>query len=191
MYHNISTLYFAYRPVAGHMPSCSRAGTDIWEAADFRHENFDGETTEYTFRFACFECGSVAFFRFGTGPDTIEGTSAVNIGFGSAPERVLGVWLHPGPRFWHADDRGPAAFYVTLGKDRPRVPADVVGVVGWHLGKRGGVRWSAGLGCTSHGGVETISEQDFGSRRAAVAWITAQPGQPAVAAGREVPGGAR
>jgi hypothetical protein len=173
--HNISTLYFDYRPVAGHMPTCSRTGTDVWEATDFRRENFDGETTEYTFRFACFECGVVKFFRFGAGPDGTEGTFASQVGFGSAPERVRGLWLHPGPRFWHDDGRGPTAFYVTLGKDRPRVPADVLGAVGWHLGKRGGVRWSAGLGCTSYGRVQISSEQEFGSRRAAVTWIAEQP----------------
>ena len=173
--HNISTLYFDYRPVAGHMPTCSRAGTDVWEATDFRRANFDGETTEYTFRFACFECGVVTFFRFGSEPDGTEGTLAIRVGFGSAPERVRGLWLHPGPRFWHDDDRGPTAFYVTRAKDRPRVTADVAGVVGWHFGRRGGVRWSAGLGCTDYGSIRTDSGQDFGSRRAAVSWIAAQP----------------
>ena len=29
---HISTLNFRSRPVAGHMPECSRAGTDVWEA---------------------------------------------------------------------------------------------------------------------------------------------------------------
>jgi hypothetical protein len=173
--HHISTLYFDYRPVAGHTPTCSRFGTDVWDATDHRRKNFDGETTEYTFRFASFECGSVTFIRFGSEPETFEGTSASNVGFGSAPERVLGLWLHPGPRFWFDDKRGPTAFYVTRTKDRPRVPADVLGAVGWQLGSRGGVRWSAGLGCTSYGGVQTASEQRFTSRRAAVAWIAEQP----------------
>jgi hypothetical protein len=188
---HISTLYFGYRPVAGHMPTCSRAGADVWEATEFRRENFSGETAEYTFRFACFECGVIKFVKFGGEPDRTEGTSARNVGFGSAPERVSGLWLHPGPRFWHDDERGPTAFYVTRSKERPRVPADVAGVVGWHLGKRGGVRWSAGAGCTSYGSVQTSSGQDFSSRRAAVAWVAAQPGQPADEAGRQSVKGTR
>jgi hypothetical protein len=173
--HNISSLYFGYRPVAGHAPGCSREGTNQWEAMCFTRERFGSdEPWETTLRFFCSECGHVVLAT-SVGEPTMEYTHVSRIGYGAKPERVAGLWLHPGPVFRYYDDRGPTAFYVTRGKDRPRVPADVLGVVGWHLGKRGGVRWSAGLGCTDYGSVRTDSGQDFGSRRAAVAWIAAQP----------------
>jgi hypothetical protein len=171
---HISALYFGYRPVAGHLPECSRAGTDVWEATRFTWDGLDGETRETTFRFACLECGVVAFQSFDGAVSGLEHTHATEIGYGTRPERVAGLWLHPGPRIWHGDERGPTAYYVTRGKDRPRQPADVAGMTGWHLGRRGGLRWSAGLGATDYGTVQTSAGQDFASRRAAVAWIAAQ-----------------
>jgi hypothetical protein len=171
---SIRTLYFGFRPVAGHMPECSRAGTDTWEATGFTHSGPDGEIRETTLRFACHECGVVAFESLDGPMPSLEFTHATEIGYGSRPERVAGLWLHPGPRVWHGDGRGPCAFYVTQGKDRPREPGDVAGLAGWHLGKRGGVRWSAGLGLTDHGTVKTAAGQEFTSRRAAVTWIAAQ-----------------
>lgn len=170
---HIGTLYFGYRPVAGHGHGCSREGTDQWEATRHIKEEFGSRPQETTFRFFCGECGAVAFQGF-DGEPSEEYTHASQIGYGSKPEHVAGLWLHPGPPIWYRDDRGPTAFYVTQSKDRPREPADVAGLVGWHLGKRNGVRWSAGLGCTDYGSVRTGAEQDFGSRRAAVIWIEAQ-----------------
>jgi hypothetical protein len=169
---DIASLYFRYKSAAGHMPKCALAGTDTWETTRFTWSSFDGSKTQTTLRLACGECGAVTFLRFDE-EESFEATHASQVGFGTRPERVAGLWLHPGPLIWRHDDRGPTSFYVTRTKDRPRDPADVAGVVGWHLGKRGGVRWSAGTGCTAYGSIEVGAGQDFASRRAAVAWIAA------------------
>jgi hypothetical protein len=174
---NISSLYFRFRPVAGHLPDCRHHGTDAWEVTRHVWDGLDGETRETTIRLACHDCGVVHFEHAGAAM-SMETTHASEIGYGSRPERVAGLWLHPGPRIWDGDERGPTAFYVTRTKDRPRVPGDVLGVVGWHLGPRHGVRWGAGLGATGHGTVLVSADQDWPSRRAAVAWIAAQ--SPAV-----------
>lgn len=105
-----------------------------------------------------------------------ETTHASEVGYGSKPERVAGVWLWPGPRIWHGDGRGPVAYFITATKDRPRCPEDVVGRVAWSLGPRGGIRWSAGLGCTGHGTVLESAGQTWPSRRAAVAWVAERTG---------------
>ena len=171
----ISDLYFGYRPVAGHEEGCSRRGTDVWETTRFTWDGLDGEPRRTIIRCACRLCGVVAF-ETTEGGTSFECTHASQVGYASRPERVLGAWLHPGPRIWHYDDRGPVAFYVTASKEPPASPDDVLGVVGWHLGSRGGVKWRAGSGCTGHGTVLTAAGKDFASRRAAVAWVVANPG---------------
>jgi hypothetical protein len=176
--YGISGLYFGFGPVAGHLPDCPRAGTDVWEVTRHQDRNFDGEVRRTTFRLACHDCG-VVHFQDLDGPDlSFETTHGTEAGYGSKPEKVLGLWLWPGPRIWHGDSRGPMAYYVTRGKARPRAASDVAGVVGWRTGPRGGVKWAAGLAPTKHGTVQTPSGQDFGSRRAAVAWIAAQLAEP-------------
>jgi len=176
----IDALYFDYKPVAGHAEDCSRRGTDVWEVT--RHTEYvpswSDRHPEVTLRLACFECGVVHFERHTDGePSGTETTHADEVGYAGKPERVAGVWLHPGPRIWHGDERGPSRFYVTTTKDRPRQPGDVLGIVGWSLGRRGGTRWSAGAGCTGHGTVEVSSgDQTWPSRRAAVAWVVEHAG---------------
>jgi len=170
---SIDALYFDYQPVAGHLEGCRFHGTDLWEVT--RHTEYvpswSDRSPEVTLRLACSECGVVHFQMLNT-EGSSETTHANEVGYGNKPERVLGMWLHPGPRIWHGDERGPARFYVTASKDRPRQPGDVLGMVGWSLGRRGGVRWSAGVGCTGHGTVEVSSgDQTWPSRRGAVAWI--------------------
>jgi hypothetical protein len=171
---HIASVYFRFGPVAGHLPDCPRAGTGIWEVTRHARDGLNGETRETTIRVACFDCGVVRFETFNGAPMSTETTHASETGYGSRPEKVAGLWLHPGPRIWHGDDRGPTAYYVTRTKDRPRVPADAIGIVGWHLGKRHGVRWGAGLQPTDYGTVARAADQDWPSRRAAVAWIAAQ-----------------
>jgi hypothetical protein len=173
---SISALYFNYQPVAGHSQSCSRRDTDLWEVTRHTWTGFDGEIRQTTLRLACRECGQVYFERLdkpGEEQVSFRHANASQVGYGSRPEKVLGLWLHPGPRIWDGDERGPTAYYVTASAAVPRRPEDVIGVVGWHLGSRGAVRWSAGLGCTAHGTVETSAGQDWKTRHAAVKWITA------------------
>jgi hypothetical protein len=170
---DIDALYFDYKPAAGHLPDCRLAGMDLWEVTRFTWVNsWDEATSETTIRLACHECG-VVHFETSDSPCSAETTHASEVGYASRPEKVLGVWLHPGPRIWHRDERGPTSYLVTASNEPPRHPEDVLGKIGWHLGSRGGVKWGAGQGCTEHGAVLTTAEQYFTSRRAAVAWVVA------------------
>jgi hypothetical protein len=167
---NISSLYFRFRPVAGHEPGCPREGTDTWEVTWYVR---DFPRDETTIRLACADCGTVAFFA-ADGSLSTEHTHASQIGWGSRPDKVAGLWLHAGPPVWYRDDRGPTAYYVTTTPARPSEPGQAAGIVGWHTGPRGGIRWGAGLDPTDHGTVAVAAGRDFSSRRAAVAWIAAQ-----------------
>jgi hypothetical protein len=168
---DISLQYFGFRPALRHLGGCARTGSEACDATVHTWESADGRSVETTFRLACPDCGAMTFFGFDSEAST-EFTSSADIGFGSKPERVAGLWLHPGPRLLRGDEHGPAAFYVTRGKDRPRDPADVLGAVAWHFGPRLGVKWSAGLGLTERGNAQTRADRDFGSKRAAVNWVT-------------------
>lgn len=168
----IDALYFEYWSVAEHLEGCSRRGTDVWEVTRYRWElRYSVDKTEVTLRMACHECG-VAHFERADADLSVETSSASEIGYASKPEKVAGVWLWPGPRIWYGDERGPACYLITATRERPRKPADVLGKVAWSLGSRGGVRWSAGLGCTEHHTVAVAAGQHWPSRRAAVAWVT-------------------
>jgi len=181
----IDGLYFDYGPAAAHTAGCPRAGTDVWEVTRHQYASYSGDRTEVTIRLACHDCGAVHFERSGHELAT-ENTHASQIGYASKPDRVAGLWLWPGPRIWPGDDRGPASYLITAAKDRPRRPEHVLGRVAWSLGRRGGIRWSAGLGCGPGGGVLTASGQTWTSRRAAVAWV-AQHAEPPAPAGAAVP----
>ena len=173
---NIDALYFGYRPVAGHLEGCRFHGSDLWEVTRHTWESFRGETSEVMIRLACHDCGVVYFDGPHDGLGSFDTPHASQVGYASRPEKVLGVWLHPGPRIWHDDDRGPQAYLITTSKAPPRRPEDVLGKVGWTLGPRHGVRWGAGLGCTGHGTVQRGAEQTWTSRRTAVAWVVANAG---------------
>jgi hypothetical protein len=172
---SIDVLYFGYRPVADHLEGCRFHGTDMWEVTRHTWDSFRRDRDEVTIRYACHECGVITF-ESTDGPMSFECTHADQVGYASKPEKVLGVWLHPGPRIWHSDDRGPQAYLITVSKEPPGRPEDVLGKVGWNLGPRRGLRWSAGLGCTGHGSVLRGAEQTWASRRAAVAWVVANAG---------------
>jgi hypothetical protein len=177
---SIDALYFDYKPVAGHMEGCRFRGTDTWEVTRHVWLSFDGERCEVVIRMACHECGVVHFDGPHDGLGSCETTHASEIGYASKPERVHGLWLHPGPRIWRGDGRGPLVYFVTASKTPPSKPEDVIGKVGWSLGPRGGVRWSAGIGATGHATVLRASEQTWASRRAAVAWVVANTQDGAV-----------
>lgn len=168
---SIRHLYFEFRPVAGHMAACSRAGTDVWEVTRYRWLSLHDEVRETVIRYACHECGVVAFESAG-GDMSFEGTSCANVGYASKPVKVARVWLWPGPPIYHGDKNGPTAYYITTVRTRPRDPGDVAGVVGWYLhGPRRAVRWSAGVGLGPHGGVMTDSGVPHKSRLAAATWV--------------------
>ena len=170
----ISIHYFGFRPVAGHAEDCPHRGTDMWEVTRYRETRFDGEVRETVFRFACHDCGVIHLETVDGEPGTTETTSGSEAGYAAKPERVAGLWLWAGPRMFYRDEHGPTAFYVTDTKTRPRSPADTVGVVSWGLGPRLGIKWHAGMGVSDHSTVAVRAEQEFTSRRAAVAWIAGE-----------------
>jgi hypothetical protein len=170
--HGIDSLYFDYRPAAGHLESCLRRGTDAWEVTRHVSRSYgDDDKSEVTIRLACHDCGVVHFESARSENLSTEIAHGSEIGYGSRPERVAGLWLWPGPRIWHGDGRGPTVYLITATKDRPTRPEDVLGKVGWCLGRRGGIHWSAGVGCGRYGSVLEAAEQTWPSRRAAVAWV--------------------
>lgn len=168
--NTIASLYFEYEPMPWHEPGCSRAGSDQWQVTRYTYYGILVEHEETTLRFMCGQCGAAVLLSLKGIPEP-EFSDIATLGFGSKPERVSGLWLHPGPRLWPGEEHGPSSFYVTRTKDRPRDPEDVAGVVGWELGPRGGVRWRAGLGANEYGGAKTVADGPFSSRRAAVTWI--------------------
>jgi hypothetical protein len=172
--HGITSLYFGFGPAAGHGAGCSKQGSDDWEVTRHLDKRYDGQVRRTTLRYACHQCGVVVFEVFDGPAASFVTSRASETGYGSRPERVAGLWLWPGPAIWPGDERGPASYYVTRGKDRPREPGHVAAVIGGHLGPRGGVRWAAGLEPTGHGTVTSRSEQDFASRRAAAVWVARQ-----------------
>jgi hypothetical protein len=171
----IGTHYFGFTAVAGHAEDCPHHGTDMWEVTRYRDTRFDGEARETVFRFACHDCGAIHLETVDGEPGTTETTSGSEAGYAAKPERVAGLWLWAGPLMFYDDhERGPTAFYVTETKTRPRHPGETAGVVSWGLGPRYGIKWHAGLGVSDHSTVAVRAEQDFTSRRAAVAWIARQ-----------------
>lgn len=174
MIQHISTQYFGYQSAAGHLGTCSRHGTDVWEVTRWRDVSFDEEIRQTVIRLVCSECG-VIHLETATGDVSTSTTHAGELGFGSRPQREAGLWLWAGPLIWHGDDRGPTVFFLTADKVRPRSADDVLGAVGWSVGPRGGVRWFAGTGYTGYG-VKTGYSGHFTTRRAAVKWAAAELG---------------
>lgn len=171
---HIAAQYFDYMPAAGHLEGCSRLGSDVWEVTRWRDRTFDDETRQTVIRLVCSECGVIHLEEMPGEPSTST-TSAAELGFGSRPVREAGLWLWAGPVIWHGDDRGPTTFFVTADKVRPRSADDVLGVVGWGLGQRGGVKWFSGTGYTGYG-VKEAAPDKFSTRRAAAKWIAAELG---------------
>lgn len=163
-------LYFGFRPVAAHKPDCPRRGTALVEATKQVEFDLDGEVEQETYRFACSECGETLFVFSDHDLDS-ERTNAGQIGFGAKPERVGGLWLHPGPRLLRDDEKGPWEYLVTREPTRPQTTDEVVGKLRAVPGPRGGTRWSAGVGYDERGFVSTNADEFFRSKRAAVDWI--------------------
>lgn len=138
MHFSISDQYFGFqalgRPQPGLPPAPHEHGeTTVYRTACGALPCSDGEPKrdgyQIVVRMVCRECTNVS-----------------KIGYGSKPARAAGLWLHPGPPFVNRDDHGPEAHYVTGSKDSPSTREDVIGLVGWKIGKRGGKVWWAGYG---------------------------------------------
>lgn len=189
MGRHIASLYFDYKPFGWHQPGCAAAASSQWEVTEYTWAPSYSKTTETTIRLACHECGAVVLLTWKqddeAGQATVkqEHTHARHVGYGSKPQQCAGLWLHAGPSMWRGEENGPTSYYLTRTKERPATHADVVGVVGWQMGKRGGIRWVAGIGCTEHGNVERNNgDGDFASRPAAVKWVMAELAAAAAAA---------
>ena len=180
MGRHIASLYLDYRPFGRHQPGCAAAASSQWEVTEYRWEPSYTQTSEITVRLACHACGAVVLLAWKEDDEaekpTVqqEHTHADHIGYGSKPAHVAGLWLHAGPSLWPGEKNGPSAYYLTKTKERPRTRADVVGIVAWKMGKRGGTKWVAGVGCDEFGSAERVADDEFASRPAAVKWVAAQ-----------------
>lgn len=181
MSEHISQLYFDYQALNGHRDGCTR-GPDTWEVARrIEHNPFpkgsEDEIRRTSLRLYCPECGAVQFFRT-PGHLEREFASSAELGFGSEPERVSGLWLWAGPELLPGAGWGPDAYYVTTHKFRPRRASQVAGVIGQGRASaraNAAVRWFAGLGCNDYGGCMQAGPEDgFKTRGGAAKWIAAQ-----------------
>lgn len=183
MHLSIGDHYFAFQPPVEHEQDCSLHGTGMWEVTRLKRDHSvlapDGSRDETITRLVCRQCG-VVHIETAHGSTSFEFTSVDRIGYGAKPKRSCGLWLHPGPYFElsFTDDRGPEMYYVTGGDEPPFSPDVVIGVVGWKLGQRGGLRWYAGYGLSEgkYGFHVTrnADPDDFKSQRAAVQWVVDQ-----------------
>lgn len=178
MGRHISSLYFDYRPAGWHLAGCAAAVSNRWEVTEYTWQPSYIPKSEHTIRLFCPECGAAMFFSWQENDEadkpTVEReqTRAEHIGYGSKPERVAGLFLHAGPPLLCG--QGPDAYYLTRTKDRPRARGDVAGMVGQKRGRRGGIRWVAGIGCGELGGIERAADGDFASKAAAVKWVAGE-----------------
>lgn len=179
---SINDHYFGFQPPVEHEQGCPLLGTGMWEVTRLKRDNSvlqpDGSRNETITRLVCRKCG-VVHIETAHGSTSFEFTHVDRIGYGAKAKRSCGLWLHAGPYFElsFTDDRGPEMYYVTGSAEPPTSPDDVIGVIGWKTGRRGGVRWWAGhqLSTSSHGHVlgvvHNADPDDFGSQRAAVQWV--------------------
>lgn len=181
---HIGRQYFSYEPVTGHTSECTQGPASRWEVSTYVEYGFgeeDGDVRHENLRLTCTECSAVRFYRSGY-PDyglglKIDRTTTDEVGFGSAPERVAGMWLWPGPLATYAEKHGPESYFVTAYKVRPSSPGAVVGIIGWSKNlsrSNGALRWRAGIGCTDWGSIKEAAPDYFTSKTAAAKWVAAQ-----------------
>lgn len=186
MSEHIATLYFKYETLNGHREGCENA-PDTWEVTrriEYRPfpKDDEDEIRETSIRLVCQQCGAVEFFRVPGHLERQFATSA-ELGYGSAPTRLCGLWLWAGPELLPGHGLGPDAYYVTTDRIRPYKPSQVAGVIG--QGRRSAranaaVRWFASLGCTDYGSgkvsaAELGADPDgFRTPTAAVKWMAGQ-----------------
>lgn len=172
--------YLGFTPIP-HKPSCSRAGTGMWEVARLHRTQLgpEGPYTETVIRMMCTECGVVHLDHC-----RLSGTSTVTVaetGYGAEPIKAAGLWLHPGPvGNKRPRELAPELYYVTGSRKPPRDHSEVIGIIGWTrpwMGTRhGAVRWWAGLGITLKGSAVTLAPETprLRSRTAAARWVAQQ-----------------
>lgn len=198
---SISDHYFGFQELAEHAADCPLHGTNMWEVTRLRQDNSvlqpDGSRDETTVRLVCGKC-RVVHLETAHGSTSSELTSADRIGYGAKPQRSCGLWLHAGPHMplSFTNDRGPEVYYLTGSNEPPTSPDDVIGMVGWASGQRGGIRWWAGYGMHEgrHGvHVERTADNDFKTRTAAVQWVVDEhaAAQASATTPEPVAGGAR
>ncbi|GAA2685395.1 hypothetical protein [Nonomuraea recticatena] len=190
-------LYFDWKTIQ-HQPGCSRG----WVAREHTTESPDGDLRTAVLQLVCplpGGCGKVVEARHDEEPGTqpMSGaqrdrwrtvqTTVDEIGYGSAPIRVTGVWLHPGAPLVLGYDEGPAYYLVTRSPERPAHWGDVLGIIGqarnrgrqvkkhWHVATNFEFRTSAanfGFGSSAFNSPSPRdTEVDLPSRTAAVRWV--------------------
>lgn len=148
-----------------------------------------GRYDEVTVRLVCWSCGAA---RVITGEQSAGRTrmSAAELGYGTRPRRVRGLYLWPCRPLLEGGP--PTGYLVTAADAVPRVPGDLVAAVQQGRGPRGGLAWSAlavpdpagGYGGYVTGGARFAAAVDgLRSEAAAVRWIVYELGRAAGAAG--------
>lgn len=174
---SIARQYLQYQPVSGHLDGCTR-GPDKWEVAQHTEYGFGERSHEVrstSLRLSCPECGQIRLMG-ADGALSEEYTGSDALGWGSAPERVAGLWLWAGPPLLRG--QGPDAYYVTTHKLRPAAPGHIAGIIG--RGRKSArfnaaEWWFAGLGCNELGMARRSGpEEGFRSRTAAAKWLAGQ-----------------
>lgn len=185
---HIARQYFGYQPMndwctgnAGHGQNCTKgANWEVTREIEYGFGESSDDVRRTTLRLFCPECGTVQFHS--TDPEygldlAREFTTTAQIGYGSAPVKVAGLYLWPGPLMPYSEKNGPETYLVTTDDVRPSSPDMVAGVLGWGRNlerTNGAVRWFAGTGCHKWGGVEKAAPGKFSSRTAAAKWLAAE-----------------
>ncbi|MFI6912722.1 hypothetical protein [Streptosporangium sp. NPDC050284] len=183
--------YFAWQPVE-HRPGCARG----WVVRQQGEESPDGTTRQAAVQLVCplpDGCGKVVEFEFDNEPTTTPSggpgdrwkwhTMTVDqVGYGSSPLPVAGVWLHPGGpllRYWN-NGEGPAYYVVTESAERPSDWSQVLGVIGQARtrGRQLASRWYAHanyqpLSAAWHRYQPRDTTDRLKSQAAAVRWVLA------------------
>jgi hypothetical protein len=183
----ISRDYFGFRQI-DHPDGCSQPGWEVQE----RYETNGAEVRELVIRIVCPEpkgCGTwhewtselcrVQDPESGEphGGLTTRGGPVASIGYGTAPIRCAGMWLHAGPPMLAGED--PEGYLVTETAERPRRWQDVLGVIGQvrSRGRQTKKRWFAAASLIKaeyalpSWGCRTEQQT---SRIAAVRWVVEQ-----------------
>jgi hypothetical protein len=182
----ISSDYFGFRRIE-HPEECTQPGWEVHE----RYETNGDEVCELVIRIVCPQprgCGTWHEWKAGLcriqdpasgdphGGMTTQGGPVERIGYGTAPIRCAGVWLHAGAPMLRGED--PEGYLVTGTAERPRRWQDVLGIMGRvRVRGRQSKRWFAAAGLTK---VEytlpswASHTEQLGSRTAATRWVVEQ-----------------
>ncbi|MCK2214251.1 hypothetical protein MF672_010680 [Actinomadura sp. ATCC 31491] len=186
--------YFGYRLIP-HAKGCK---SPRWEVLD-RTERLAGGDRRWFIRIVCPQpkgCGVYHEWRVDlcteSDPESGDPHSGIaaytgpveDIGYGTAPVKVDGVWLHAGRPLLLKRGEPPEYYLVTASPERPRRWQDLLGVVGQLRSPRSASgfsrRWYAATGYREYeyggGASPSCTDDQRPSRTAAVRWVVEQTG---------------